>query len=84
MYDLYNPTIKKIETLKLEKRLDNELSYLIDALPEYSTFDFNMEPHSHPAGTPVPVNPLKVCQRNHMNFRRFSQRSSILKSTLYY
>ncbi|KAK6030019.1 ribosomal protein L19 [Ostertagia ostertagi] len=60
MYDLYNPTIRKIETLKLEKRLDNDLSYLIDALPEYSTFDFHMEPISHPAGTPVPVNPIKV------------------------
>ncbi|PIO62818.1 ribosomal protein L19 [Teladorsagia circumcincta] len=60
MYDLYNPTIRKIETLKLEKRLDNDLSYLIDALPEYSTFDFHMEPITHPAGTPVPVNPIKV------------------------
>ncbi|CAB3408956.1 unnamed protein product [Caenorhabditis bovis] len=60
MYDLYNPTIKKIETLKLEKRLDNDLSYLIDALPEYSTFDFHMEPLSHPAGTPVPINETKV------------------------
>jgi hypothetical protein len=35
MYDLYNPTILKIETLKLERRLDDDLSYLIDALPEY-------------------------------------------------
>lgn len=60
MYELYNPTIKKIETLKLEKRVDKDLSYLVDALPEYSTFDFHMEPITHPAGTPVPVNPLKV------------------------
>ncbi|KAK6043301.1 putative ribosomal protein L19 [Cooperia oncophora] len=52
MYDLYNPTIRKIETLKLEKRLDNDLSYLVDALPEYSTFDFHMEPITHPAGNP--------------------------------
>lgn len=60
VYDLYNPTIKKIETLKLEKRLDNDLSYLVDALPEYSTFDFHMEPQAHPAGTPIPVNECKV------------------------
>ncbi|CAI5437985.1 unnamed protein product [Caenorhabditis angaria] len=60
MYDLYNPTIKKIETLKLEKRLDSDLSYLIDALPEYSTFDFHMEPLAHPAGTPIPINETKV------------------------
>ena len=60
MYELYNPTILKIETLKLEKRLDNDLSYLVDALPEYSTFNFNMEPMAHPIGTPVPVNDLKV------------------------
>ncbi|PAV60621.1 hypothetical protein WR25_04565 [Diploscapter pachys] len=73
MYDLYNPTIKKIETLKLEKRLDDELSYLIDALPEYSTFDFNMEPHSHPAGTPVPINPLKVKMKPPPWSRRWDQ-----------
>uniref|UniRef100_A0A0K0E919 Large ribosomal subunit protein bL19m n=1 Tax=Strongyloides stercoralis TaxID=6248 RepID=A0A0K0E919_STRER len=60
MYELYNPTILKIETLRLEKRLDDDLSYLIDCLPEYSTFDFNLEPISHPAGTPVPVNETKV------------------------
>ncbi|CAI4223751.1 unnamed protein product [Auanema sp. JU1783] len=60
MYELYNPTIKKIETLKLEKRLDDDLSYLVDAEAKYSTFDFHLEPIAHPAGTPVPVNNLKV------------------------
>lgn len=60
MYELYNPTILKIETLKLERRLDNDLSYLIDALPEFSTFDFNLEPIAHPIGTPVPINNTKV------------------------
>ncbi|CAD6184605.1 unnamed protein product [Caenorhabditis auriculariae] len=64
MYDLYNPTIKKIETLKLEKRLDTDLSYLVDSLPEYSTFDFHMEPLAHPAGTPIPVNETKVRLKN--------------------
>lgn len=60
MYELYNPTILKIETIKLERRLDDDLTYLIDALPEYSTFEVNMEPVAHPVGTPVPINPLKV------------------------
>lgn len=60
MYEMYNPTILKIETLKLEKRLDEDLTYLCDALPEYSTFDFNMEPVAHPVGIPIPVNSLKV------------------------
>uniref|UniRef100_A0A183BY13 Large ribosomal subunit protein bL19m n=1 Tax=Globodera pallida TaxID=36090 RepID=A0A183BY13_GLOPA len=60
MYEMYNPTILRIETILLERRLDEDLSYLVDALPEYSTFNFNMEPVGHPAGKPVPVNPLKV------------------------
>ncbi|XP_049952266.1 39S ribosomal protein L19, mitochondrial [Schistocerca serialis cubense] len=60
MYDMYNPTIHKIEVLRLEKRLDEELFYLRDALPEYSTFSFNMEAEVLPEGAPVPINPLKV------------------------
>lgn len=60
MYEMYNPTIQKIEVLILEKRLDEDLSYLIDALPEYSTIDFNLEPVTHPPGKPVTINPLKV------------------------
>uniref|UniRef100_A0A8R1HSM6 Large ribosomal subunit protein bL19m n=1 Tax=Caenorhabditis japonica TaxID=281687 RepID=A0A8R1HSM6_CAEJA len=71
VYDLYNPTIKKIETLKLEKRLDDDLSYLIDALPEYSTFDFHMEPQAHPAGNPIPVNACKVKLNNPPWIRRW-------------
>lgn len=63
MYDLYNPTIQKIEVIKLEKRLDDDLSYLMDALPEYSTFSPHMEPVLHPAGSPIPVNPIKVKMR---------------------
>jgi len=62
-YDLYNPLVQKIEVLKLEKRVDSHLLYLRDALPEYSTFPFNMEPIPHPAGAPVPINPLKVEMR---------------------
>lgn len=60
MYDLYSPLLLKIEVLRLEKRLDEHLLYLRDALPEYSTFPFDMEPESHPDGAAVPVNPLKV------------------------
>lgn len=55
-YDLYDPAIQKIEVLKLEKRLDDRLIYLRDALPEYSTIDLNMEPEIHAEGAPVPVN----------------------------
>lgn len=41
-YELYDPAIHRIDVIKLEKRLDDELLYLQDALPEYSTFDPNM------------------------------------------
>lgn len=60
MYDLYNPTLQKIEVLKLEKRLDETLLYLRDAPNKYSTFDFDMQPVLHAPGGPIPVNPLKV------------------------
>ncbi|VDO61469.1 unnamed protein product [Onchocerca flexuosa] len=60
MYEMYTPTINKIEVIKLEKRLDDDLSYLIDAYPEYSTFNMHMEPTSYIVGKPVPINPLKV------------------------
>lgn len=43
-FEMYDPTIHKIDVLRLEKRLDDELLYLRDALPEYSTFDPNMQP----------------------------------------
>lgn len=55
-YDLYDPLIQKIEVLKLEKRLDDKMLYLRDALPEYSTIDLNMEPEILAEGAPVPVN----------------------------
>uniref|UniRef100_UPI00398F5AC7 large ribosomal subunit protein bL19m n=1 Tax=Pristiophorus japonicus TaxID=55135 RepID=UPI00398F5AC7 len=59
-YDLYSPRIQQIEVLKLEKRLDDNLMYLRDALPEYSTFDFNMKPVPYPTSSEAPVNSLKV------------------------
>ena len=59
-YDLYNPTIRSIEVLKLEKREDPHLFYLRDAEPEYSTIPFNMEPEIRKEDEPVPVNKIKV------------------------
>ncbi|XP_055613721.1 39S ribosomal protein L19, mitochondrial [Uranotaenia lowii] len=59
-YDLYDPTLLKIEVLRLEKRVDEHLLYLRDALDEYSTFDLNMEPETLPEGSSVPVNDIKV------------------------
>ncbi|XP_075146123.1 mitochondrial ribosomal protein L19 [Haematobia irritans] len=60
LYDMYDPTIQKIEVLRLEKRLDDHLLYLRDALPEYSTFDPNMEAEIREDGTPVPINNIQV------------------------
>ncbi|EDW38211.1 GL12468 [Drosophila persimilis] len=63
VYELYDPTIQKVEVLRLEKRLDDNLFYLRDALPEFSTFDENMEAEHLEEGAPVPVNDIKVVLR---------------------
>lgn len=60
MYEMYNPTIRNIEVLRLEKRLDDELFYLRDALPEFSTFPFDIEAEPRVEGSPITINPLKV------------------------
>lgn len=60
MYDMYSPSIQKIETLRLEKRLDDELFYLRDAPQEYSTFPEDMPMEILPEGTPTPLNELVV------------------------
>ncbi|KAG2468709.1 39S ribosomal protein L19, mitochondrial isoform X1 [Polypterus senegalus] len=62
-FELYNPRLQRIEVLKLEKRLDDNLTYLRDALPEYSTFDVNMKAVPSPATGEVPVNLLKVIMK---------------------
>ncbi|KAI3364250.1 hypothetical protein L3Q82_011054, partial [Scortum barcoo] len=62
-YDLYSPRIQTIEVLKLEKRLDDNLMYLRDALPEYSTVDLGMKPVPFSPTGEVPVNKLKVKMR---------------------
>lgn len=50
--------------LKLEKRLDENLMYLRDALPEYSTFDVNMRPVPRMAHEEIPVNKVgAMCLR---------------------
>ncbi|XP_063173815.1 large ribosomal subunit protein bL19m [Candoia aspera] len=59
-YELYNPLIHEIKVLKLEKRLDDNLMYLRDALPEFSTVDVNMKPLSYILYDEVPVNKMKV------------------------
>jgi len=59
-YELYSPLIQNFEIIKLEKRLDDNLLYLRDALIEYSTFPQDMIPERRVEGTEVPINPLQV------------------------
>ena len=56
MYNIYSPTVIKIEVLRLERRLDDELYYLRDAPQEYSTVPFDMEPEILPEESSVPLN----------------------------
>lgn len=56
MYQMYNPSVAKVEVLRLEKRLDEELYYLRDAPLQYSTFPQDMEIEILPEGSSVPVN----------------------------
>ncbi len=60
VYDLYNPTIQTIEVLKLEKRLDDNLTYLQDCPAEFSTVPFDFKLVKLPPGAQVPVNKTKV------------------------
>lgn len=60
MYELYNPMIRDITVIKLEKRLDDELIYLRDAPPEYSTVPFDLKPIPRSANDAVPINKTKV------------------------
>ncbi|KAG9509831.1 39S ribosomal protein L19, mitochondrial, partial [Fragariocoptes setiger] len=62
-YDMYNPTIRSVEVIKLEKRLDTHLLYLRDALPEYSTFPTDMRPVPLEEGSEVPVNKTRVIMK---------------------
>ncbi|CAB4062103.1 RP-L19 [Lepeophtheirus salmonis] len=51
MYDLYSPVLHKIEVLRLERRLDDELYYLRDAPLKYSTIPFDTDPLILPEGS---------------------------------
>lgn len=61
---MYNPTLQSIDVLKLEKRLDDNLSYLQDCPPEYSTIPFDLQPVKLLPGMKVPVNTTKVPLKN--------------------
>ncbi|XP_064629048.1 large ribosomal subunit protein bL19m-like [Lineus longissimus] len=60
LYELYNPTIQKVDVLKLEKHVDDELFYLRDAPQEHSYMPFDMDPVPFQKGAPVPVSTKKV------------------------
>lgn len=62
-YDLYCPLILSIEVLRLEKRLDDSLLYLRDALPEYSTIPEDMKPEITSESSEVSVNKVLVKMR---------------------
>jgi len=70
MYQMYNPTLLKIEVLRLEQRRDEELYYLRDAPAEHSTVPFDLEPEILPEGSPVPINETVVT----LNPRPWSRR----------
>lgn len=71
-YELYNPRIQKIEVLKLEKRLDDNLMYLRDALPEYSTVDPDMKPVPISATDEVPVNKVSTISKQLVNLENLA------------
>lgn len=60
MYEMYSPLIQKIEVIRLEKRLDDQLYYLRDCSLEYSTFPQDLEPEIRIEGMKVPTNSMKV------------------------
>ena len=75
MYDIYSPTVKDIEVLRLEKRLDDELYYLRDADPKHSTVPTDMLAELLPEGQPVPLNdivvPIKAATKNATRWEKF-------------
>lgn len=85
-YELYSPRIQKIEVLKLEKRLDDNLMYLRDALPDYSTVDPDMKPvHFSPTGE-VPVNKVRELQDKHSEYfyNKILEYIRLLQTYLFY
>jgi len=84
-YDIYSPNVLNIETIKLERRLDEELYYLRDAPAEYSTFPVDMEPELLPEGELVPVNDMVVPLKQppwHRHWERYAS-TGLLKGFTY-
>lgn len=61
-YEMYSPRIQKIDVLKLERRLDDNLMYLRDALNQYSTVDPDMTPVPFSLTDEVPFNKVRELQ----------------------
>ncbi|PAA84595.1 hypothetical protein BOX15_Mlig004489g2, partial [Macrostomum lignano] len=59
-YELYSPSIVSIQLLKLERRLDDNLLYLMDAPHSHCTIPFDMVPEPYSRNDPVPVNRERV------------------------
>jgi len=85
MYEIYNPMIRDITVIKLEKRLDDELYYLRDALPEYSTVPFDMKAIPRSANEAIPLNEVKVKMKPRPWDRKWHHRDfrGIDESTLF-
>ncbi|KAM9316395.1 large ribosomal subunit protein bL19m [Gastrophryne carolinensis] len=77
-YELYNPRVQEIQVLKLEKRLDDNLMYLRDALPEYSTVDVNMKPVLL-MEKDIPVNTMQVKMKPRPWSKRWEQEKFNIK-----
>ncbi|XP_073442700.1 large ribosomal subunit protein bL19m isoform X2 [Dendrobates tinctorius] len=77
-YEIYNPLIQEIQVLKLEKRVDDTLFYLRDALPEYSTVDVNMKPVLC-LERDVPVNQMQVRMKPRPWSKRWEQEKHNIK-----
>ncbi|XP_077147649.1 large ribosomal subunit protein bL19m [Ranitomeya variabilis] len=77
-YEIYNPLIQEIQVLKLEKRVDDALFYLRDALPEYSTVDVNMKPVVC-LEREVPVNQMQVRMKPRPWSKRWEQEKHNIK-----
>uniref|UniRef100_A0A1I8JRA3 Large ribosomal subunit protein bL19m n=1 Tax=Macrostomum lignano TaxID=282301 RepID=A0A1I8JRA3_9PLAT len=63
-YELYSPSIVSIQLLKLERRLDDNLLYLMDAPHSHCTIPFDMVPEPYSRNDPVPVN-RERCPEEH-------------------
>lgn len=79
MYSLYSPSVVRVEVLRLERRLDDELLYLRDALPEYSTIPLDMEPELLADGETVPLNDVVVKMKPKPWTRKWEKYRDVLR-----